>query len=280
LYKNTGTYDHSLRKPVLNILESNKELAMKYLFICCLVIVSFASSAQNGTWAKRYGDDSENIPRAVKGFDDGTYLASTVVREGPLAFNTFATFTKFDLVTGQLAWELELDFPSVINDFTYVPEEDAFILVGRSDPFDALTNGFSFLMKVRDDGVIMLSRGIEQNGREELTKIVRHEDPDDAMNRYYAAGGFTAEGSGNEGRDITVLFNLSENLDINWRREYPAVDGQEIEGSRGLFTRPNGGLFLLGNDIKWNNVDPDFANNNGTIIHLNGSGDVLKTILK
>lgn len=251
---------------------------MKYLFFCWLVLASVVGNAQNGLWSELYGDDSFNIPQAIKGFDDGAYLAATVVRPGIMEDQTFATFTKFDLTTGQLIWELELDFPSVINDFTYVPEEDAFLLVGRSDPFDAFIDGSSFILKVDDTGQLLPGLGIDQNGREQLTKIVRHEEATNPEFPYYAVGGFTPQGAANAGRDITVLFNLDADRNINWRKEYLAVDGQELESGRGLFPGANGNLFLLGNDIKWNNTDPDFANNNGTMIHVNGSGEVLKSL--
>lgn len=250
---------------------------MKYLLIFSLLFLSFNGSAQQGIWAKLYGDDSRNTPQAVKAYAEGVYLAATVVRTGILNDETFATFSKFDITTGQLLWEVELDFPSVINDFVYVPEDETFILVGRSDPFDAFVDGFSFMLKVTDSGAVLPGRGIDQNGREQLTKIVRHEQPQDSVNRYFAVGGYTPEGAANAGRDITVLFNFDAELNINWRKEYLAVDGQEIEGGRGLFPSPDGTLFLLGNDIKWNNTDPDFANNNGTMIHVDADGEVLNS---
>ncbi|MEL6356528.1 MAG: hypothetical protein AAFQ37_06285, partial [Bacteroidota bacterium] len=246
---------------------------MKYLFVLAFLWLAPGLLAQSN-WSKYYYEENAPItPTAIKSYNDGVYLASTVERTTPGGAELRGVFSKFDPLTGNLLWHFELNFASFINDFIYVPEDDAFILVCRYEPFDPFLDGATFLLKIDDNGTIINELAINQNGRENLSKIVRQPANTDTIYQYYIVGVSTPVGPSNEGRDLTVLFNISADLDINWRKEYPALDGQEIEGARGLMALNGGGLLMLGNDIKWNNTNPDFANNNGTVIQVDNNGN-------
>ncbi|MEL7161126.1 MAG: hypothetical protein AAFN92_10235, partial [Bacteroidota bacterium] len=234
--------------------------------IALIVVFTISVAAQD--WAVQHGDASGNSVRRLIEHNGFVYTAGSVYDSMFMA--EVATFAKHDGQTGALIWQRQLTYPSVLNDLTIGRDKVSLYLVGRSDPFTPGTDGFSLVLKVDLNGNVLINRRFEQFDREEFSRIIVHPKPDNEEYHLYISGGRTFPGVGNEGRDQLGLWNVNEDLELNWHRYYTPPDGRELEAARGLVAINNGELLLLGNDIAWNN--PNIPNNNGVVLQLDGDG--------
>ncbi|MFZ2900213.1 MAG: HYR domain-containing protein [Saprospiraceae bacterium] len=219
-------------------------------------------------WTAFCGDDSLSavVVNRIHAFNDGVYV--TGVKE---YFNGFlyATFSKYDINDGSLVWQKVMGTPTYFTDFAYIAEEDAFICVGRTDPFQTATmhvNNKSVLVKFDDQGNILASKFYDQVGREGFSQILRHSDPPNPQFPFFVLGTRNPDPGGSfppapNSWDVPVVFNISASLNLNWARRYdnPFI-GAEYEVSRGFFEKGQD-LILTGNDV------PD---NDGVVIQING----------
>lgn len=226
---------------------------------------------------KLYGDTAYNAATRIKAFGDGIYVAA--VRR-PQNVDV-ATFSKFDLATGALVWERQLDFQSYFTDFELVPngagpQDDEFLLTGRSEPFQIQgvgpQNNESLLAKIDNNGNFLFIRKYLQTGREGFSRIIRHKFPDDPAFPYYILGNKNPPlpmGTDATAEDIMLLYNLDGAGNINWIREYNAPQGQEFEFHRGFF-QVKSSVFMTGNDV---------PNNDGMFIEADNAGNVISNPL-
>ncbi len=244
---------------------------MKKIFTLLLLslLVSAKLTAQQSSavtlFEKIYGDATENRPTVIKAFGDGIYVAGYSVING----EDFGTFTKFDLLSGALVWEKQLNIPSQILDFEHVPvttpgTTEGFLLVGRT-PFQASPlplNNRSFLLRLDDNGTEIFFKNYDQTGREHFDRILLHPFAQDKSFPYYIIGRKNPVNQPQTGLDKVVLFNVNADGFHRWGREYtynapPADD----EFHRGLIPLSDGNLLMVGNDV---------PNNDGILVTVNG----------
>ena len=226
-----------------------------------------------GDWAKIYGDTLDNRPSKVKAFTDGVYVAGYVDLNGSL----YGTMSKFNIQTGALVWHCRLDFPCRISDFEYDPINDELILVGAEGQIgpgvQVISADRSFIIKVDDNGNPGLRKLYDYPGREGLTRIVRHHNPKDADYPYYILGRKNPVNNAPSAFDLTMLYNIDENLNVNDIWYYDA--GAEIEAYRLLVPLDDGDLFIGGNSS-------DFGagtTNDGILLDIDGAnGSVNGTV--
>ncbi|MTB53820.1 HYR domain-containing protein [Lewinella sp. W8] len=206
----------------------------------------FGQNPQPANWSKLYGDGQQNLPRRVKAFGDGMYVAGVTTDAAGVQYGTF---TKFNPLNGSVVWQFQLDIPSDIQDFTHVPVKDEFILVGAtiipgvSGPVD----NQSLIVRVDDNGIVLDQRTYQLAGREGFTRVVRHPNPDDPDFPYFALGGKNPDTNAPSSFDEVVLFNFDAALNTKWWQQYTEINNVEIEALRGLIPLSNGQLWLVGN---------------------------------
>ncbi|MBK7407102.1 MAG: HYR domain-containing protein [Saprospirales bacterium] len=225
-----------------------------------------------GEWTALCGNDSTSAKTVnrIHAFNDGVYVTSV---KGNFGSEVRATFSKYDINDGTLVWQKVMSEPTFFTDFAYIQEEDAFICVGRTDPFQTpsgFENNKSVIVKFDDQGNILASKFYQQEGREGFSQILRHSNPPNPNFPFYILGTKNPDPSpvyppSPSYWDDPVVFNIDADLNVNWVRDYiTPLPSIEWEGSRGFFEHGQGVVFT-GNDI------PD---NNGLLVPVNGLNGV------
>lgn len=206
----------------------------------------FAQNPQPADWSKVYGDSLSNLPRRVKAFGDGMYVAGITFDSSGVEH---PTFTKFNPNNGAVLWQLRLDLPGYVNDFTYNPVKDEFILVGGTiiPGATGAVDNESLIFRVDDNGILQDTRTYQLAGREGFTKVVLHPFPDDPDFPYFALGSKNPDTNAPSSFDQTVLFNFNSALFPKWWQQYTEVNNVEIEAVRGLIPLSTGELWIVGN---------------------------------
>lgn len=235
---------------------------------------------------KIYGDTSNNIASGIKAFGDGIYVASKKSVNG----TDYGIMSKFNRITGLLDWEtsLRLDTDEFIlgpiNDFEYVPGDDALLVIGNkisgsigAPPF-SINQYASYVLKIDcQTGNLIFYNQYPFKGRNFFTKIIRHPNPVNGSHPYYIAGFKNPEGfvSNPTTIDRIFLLNMDKNGIINFGREFNSAVAPTFfddEFGRGLFPLDNGNLLLLGNDG---------PNGDGVILQVSGAnGTPVNGLLK
>ncbi len=145
-------------------------------------------------WTVLCGDDSTSVVAITRihAFNDGVYVAG--VKEYITGGPEYAVFSKYDINNGSLVWQKIMRDPTYFTDFAYIPEEDAFICVGRTTPFQTPTmflDNRSVLVKFDDQGNILASKVYNQVGREGFSQILRHSNPPNPHRTTYGQGTLT-----------------------------------------------------------------------------------------
>ncbi|MBK8705942.1 MAG: hypothetical protein IPN33_21900 [Saprospiraceae bacterium] len=144
-----------------------------------------------GEWTSLCGDNSAHskLVNSIHAFNDGVYVAGF---KEILNGTKYATFSKYSITDGSLMWQKEMGMPSVFSDFAYIPKEDAFICVGRTDPIQnangTAVNNKTILVKFDDQGNMVASKIYDQVGKEEFTHILRHTNPPNPSFPFYVLG--------------------------------------------------------------------------------------------
>lgn len=228
---------------------------------------------------KVYGDTSNNIASGIKAFGDGIYVASKRSISGA----DLGIISKFNRITGLLIWEtsIRLDsdefFLGPINDFEYIPDEDALLVVGNkisgrvgSPPF-AINQYASYLLKINcQTGNLIFYNQYPFKGRNFFTKVLRHPNPVNVQYPYYIVGFKNPDGNiaNPTTIDRIILLNIDKNGIINFGREYNSAVAPTFfddEFGRGIVALNNGNLLLLGNDS---------PNGDGVILQVNGANGI------
>lgn len=220
-----------------------------------------------GEWTSLCGNDSaySKLVNSIQAYNDGVYVAGfREVQNG----DRYAIFSKYNITDGSLIWQKEMGIPSVFSDFAYIPSEDAFICVGRTDPIQAANgtalNNKSILAKFDDQGNMVASKVYDQIGKEEFTHILRHTNPPNPGFPFYVLGSRNPDPGPMFPQppsqwDMTVIFNIDANLNVNWVRRYEAqLFAIEYENTKGFFQKGQG-FVITGNDA------PD---HDGVLLHV------------
>lgn len=228
--------------------------------------------------AKIYGDTAHNTPTRIKAFPnhDGLYVAGTRLQGGV----RFATFSKFNRMTGELEWDFQLQEGSIFHDFEFIPQTRECLLAGATEPFQA--NGVpqdneSILVKVDDSGQMVFGRKYQQTGREHFNRIIRHPDPRNPDFPYYITG--TVNPPANppfyppppSATDRVFVLNINADGMVQWANyyDYNGTMSPDDEFHRGLFpvgvfdggVPGNGDIVITGNDSPVND---------GIVVKING----------
>lgn len=240
---------------------------------------------QPALFEKIYGDTARNIPTKIKPFRDGIYVAG-IRREMGVEH---ATFSKYNLYSGDLIWDFKLNEGSIFHDFEYIPESDQFLLIGATEPFQIggiAQDNESILIKVNDNGDLMFSQRYQQTGREHFNRIIRHPDPRNPDYPYYIVGTINPAETPPfyppppSSTDRVFVLNINEEGVVNWAKQYDyaGTDVPDDEFHRGLFavnraTNPpnDGDIVITGNDSPINN---------GILVKINGATGEVMTALK
>ncbi len=218
-----------------------------------------------GAWAQVCGDTARNEPTRVKAYGGFVYVAGTRTINGL----RHATFTKYDGASGAQVWARTLNDASIIHDFVRTVEDDGFMVVGATEPFQTSggqQDNQSLLLRIFDNGTLTLNRRYQQNGREQFQRIIRQFNALDQNFPYYIVGtkNPTATPSAS---DIVTVFNTNSAGATGFYREYNYLT-EEGEFHRGLYGLSNGNIVLTGNNT--------FVND-GMILEIHGStGAVVK----
>ncbi len=220
-----------------------------------------------GEWAQVCGDSARNEPTKIKAYDGFVYVAGTRTINGVRR----ATFTKYDGATGAEVWARTLSAGSIIHDFVRTVENDGFMVVGATEPFQiggVQQDNQSLLYRIFDNGTLTLNRRYQQNGREHFNRIIAHPNPVNSNFPYYIVGTKNPTATASAA-DIVTLFNTNSAGATGFYREYNYTT-EEGEFHRGLFPLDNGNVVLTGNNT--------FAND-GMIVEVNGAtGNIVKAI--
>ncbi len=196
---------------------------------------------------KLYGDSLSNIPTKIKAFGDAYYVTGSRQNNG----TEYATMSKFDLFTGGLIWQIELDIPSIITDFEIEPVKKSLILVGRT-PITQSPNGLEneyLIVNLDVNGNHISSRRYSDFRIGGFHRIVRQENPKDSSFSYYITGYRTSSPAVSI-PDESFLYNVNFLGQVNWIKKYEATNpSQRFEIWRGLYALDNGDVVMTGNDF-------------------------------
>ena len=204
---------------------------------------------------KIIGDVNDNVSKKVKFFDDHIYITYDHYINGM----PHASMIKYDRL-GNLIWHTTMDYVSSINDF--IQDEDCQILaVGYKGQFSNTIDNESLILRFDSySGTIVASTAFQNNGREEMKKIIRKKVG--SNNSYYISG--TRNGSPTPNAvDLTCLYHYSLNGTLLFNNYYTDDLMQlDEEGDRGLLELSDGNVLLFGNDG---------PTGKGLIMKINGS---------
>ncbi len=234
--------------------------------------VSISCDVPKNDLSKIYGDANNNFPQKIKHFDDGFYVAG--VRED-MGLN-YATFSKFDIVTGALVWDFTMMEPSVFNDFAFDINTGEIMLVGATEP--AVINGVpqnneSILVRVNATGSLVYSKRYQQTGRESFNRIIRH--PNTSLTfPYFILGTKNPPGTPpypTPPSDVDRVFVISmdDAGTLGWAKEfdYDGSNSPNDEFALGIFPRTTGNASTNRNIII-TGYDPQ--NQDGILVEING----------
>lgn len=149
-----------------------------------------------------------------------------------------ASFNKFDL-QGNLIWSYEMTSPSRFTNF-HETEDGGVIVIGMTEPN---TDNIGIMLKFDSDGNVLKQQQYDSPGRNQLRYIVRHPNPLNAAFPYYISGFRNPINNNPSTIDEAMLFNLDQDLNINWINNYATVSDTQTDG---LFPTADGNLVMYG----------------------------------
>ena len=191
---------------------------------------------------KIIGDANDNISKKVKFFDDHIIISYDHYVNGL----PHASIIKYDRL-GNMIWHTTMDYVSSLNDF--IQDEDCQILaVGYKGEFSNTVDNESLILRIDNfNGAIISSTVLENNGREELKKIIRKSVG--SNNSYYITGTRNPSPSSPNSVDLTCLYHYRLNGSFPFDNYYTNDLTQlDEEGDRGLLELSDGNILIFGND--------------------------------
>lgn len=193
-------------------------------------------------------------PARIKYFDNHVYIAANITINN----QTFPSIIKLDNI-GNIIWQTRLDQPGIVSDLEFVPQSGisskAILLVGESESSPMNLDNKSFIWKVEDiNGTHILSKFYNHTGIEGFTRIVLHPNPLNSSFKYYIVGkrnvAFPATQQNPSHSFKTILYNIDENLNINWSKNIEITSfltsGNQANFYNSILPNSNGNITLLG----------------------------------
>jgi hypothetical protein len=179
--------------------------------LLALVVLFFLSIKLTAQEFQRvYGDALDNYFGKVIQDGSGNFYVlgqNEAVNGAPLR----ATVTRLD-ANGQHQWTLSLNFASQWQDAVLTPSGEL-MAVGHTLPLDATSKGI--MARVTSAGAFARLRTYDEAGRDILTRIVRKS----GAFPYYVIGAQYDGGASPTFEDV-VLFNMDQDLNINFKKRY------------------------------------------------------------
>lgn len=264
--------------------------------ILLIVIISFVSL--NLTLCQdllnSYSAGANSItPARIKYFDNHVYIAANITINN----QTFPSIIKLDN-TGTIIWQTRLDQPGIVSDLEFVPQigifDKAILLVGESESSPMNLDNKSFIWKVNDvNGTHITCKFYNHTGNEGFSRIKLHPNPVNPNYKYYITGKrnvvFPTTITNPSNSYKTLLYNIDENLNINWSKNFEVTAGVPVGNQAQFYNSivplPNGELYLLGSSFNLNTLDIDSGvrmtvNVNNTTVTGSGYQDRLRHEIK
>ncbi len=168
------------------------------------------SQAHSQSFQRVYGDALDNsFSKVVQDASGKFYVLgqNEAVNGAPQR----ATVTRLD-ANGQHEWTLSLNFASIWHDAVLTPSGEL-MLVGQTLPSDPTSKGI--MARVTAAGGFAKLRTYDEAGRDLFTRIVRQS----GAFPYYVIGAQYDGGASPTHEDV-VLFNIDQDLNVNWKKRY------------------------------------------------------------
>ena len=238
---------------------------MRNIFIIIIISVVCFNKTYSQDLLNSYSTGSISItPARMKYFDNNIYIAANVTINN----QTFPSVTKLDN-NGTIIWQTRLDQQGIVSDLEFVPQSGIsgkdILLVGETvSPLTTLDN-MSFIWKVNDTGTHITCKLYNHTGNEGFTRIILHPNPIDVSYKYYITGRrnvvFPTTATNPSNSYKTLLYNIDENLNVNWSKNFEVTTGvpagNEAQFFNAIVPLPNGELYLLGSTFNLNTLDID-----------------------
>lgn len=168
------------------------------------------SQAHSQSFQRAYGDALDNsFSKVVQDASGKFYVLgqNEAVNGAPQR----ATVTRLD-ANGQHEWTLSLNFASIWHDAVLTPSGEL-MLVGQTLPSDPTSKGI--MARVTPAGAFAKLRTYDEMGLDLFTGIVRQ----NGTFPYYVIGAQYDGGASPTHEDV-VLFNIDQELNVNWKKRY------------------------------------------------------------
>lgn len=175
-----------------------------------IFIMLTSSQVRSQSFQRAYGDALDNsFSKVVQDASGKFYVLgqTEAVNGAPQR----ATVTRLD-ANGQHQWTLSLNFASIWHDAVLTPSGEL-MLVGQTLPSDPTSKGI--MARVTAAGAFAKLRTYDEAGRDLFTKIVRQS----GAFPYYVIGAQYDGGASPTHEDV-VLFNMDQELNVNWKKRY------------------------------------------------------------
>lgn len=231
---------------------------MRNIYIIFIVCLLGSHSLIGQDLLNSYSGGSNSItPARIKYFENYTYIAANIT----ISNQTFPCIIKLDN-NGNIIWQTRLNQAGTVSDLDFVPQsslsDKSILLVGASATSGSNLDNQSFIWKVKDDGTHLLSKFYSHLGNEGFTRIILHPNPVVSSHKYYIVGKrnvafpVTTQNPANSYK--TLLYNIDENLNVNWSQNFEittgVASGNEAQFFNSIVPQSNGNIFLLGSSIK------------------------------
>ena len=230
-----------------------------------LVLLLGLNSLQAQLFADLYMGEGDQGGAIVKIYDNHIYRAGNVTKNGQI----YANFSKYSM-NGAFLWMVELEQTSSFADFIKTTEEDAFLLVGTTQPFN--TSSSSVLAKIDVNGNLLWVQNIETTNREIFNRIRRSEGIAGVANPfpYYISQWVNKPGGGSTSDDAGVFsVDVNGNIGIHsYYRTLNSSSGVDYQVNRVFLPLPGGGFALMGSYTPFT----------GHIIEIDVNGDVVQAL--
>lgn len=226
-----------------------------------LIFMTTVLSAQ--TFSKLYVGADTQAGAVVKIYDNHIYRVGSIQRGNDF----IGTFSKYTM-TGDFLWMVELDRSTALSDFVEVIGANgtvtAFLIVGRTMPFNSGTDTQSVLARVDINGNLDWTRYFETTGREAFTRIVKRTGDTSAF-PYYILSWLNKNQSPSTSDDAAI-FRVDENGTVSQSDFYRTATNSDYQVTSVLLPLQNGRLAMMGSYTPWV----------GHIITIRPNGTVLR----
>lgn len=228
---------------------------MRHIYIISILLL-FGLSSYCQDLLNSYSTGSNAIvPARIKYFGNHVYIVANIT----VGNQTFPCLIKLD-DNGNIIWQTRLDQAGVGSDLEFVPQssssDKSILLVGSSATSLNNLDNKSFIWKVKDDGTHLICKFYEHTGNEDFVRIILHPNPINSNFKYYIVGkrnvAFPVTTQNPAHSYKTILYNIDENLNVNWSQNFEIISGvsagREAQFFNSIVPETNGNINLLGSE--------------------------------